>query len=863
MNYGKILSLFLLLPCSLQAFSLSDISPSPEIEIVRTADGFAEAELYPQAIHSYLDALQQTSDPDLTTYIKYQLAQTYMREGDNKDAIPLLHDVAGAHQLNHEPLYLLAIAYKNLQEYPQAKTYLQQYLNTTQSDEALFQLGLVNYLSGNIDEAETTLERAVQTKRKDIVTLAQLYLARIDISRHQEKHALSRVQNLSSSEARYLAGKAYFLLGDYPQAIDSLQKSLTDNQASWQEEAQDLLAQSYLSLGKNGDPEKLLLAKETFEKLLAAYPDERYALELGVTLSSLAQTFPDKNYYKEADEVLSKNIVTPQGRAQALVLIALAAPTFQERDALFTRFLQQPQDAEGTAKAWFLKGKNDFHEGLTMNAVDGIPLFTRAAEEFGRAASIIPDAKKYQALALTHIHEENADHRALDILNQIGPTPNAEILYLKGIVATRLHSPDAITYLQEASRLTDSEYSGKALKHLGALYYQSGRYAEAEQTYLQLPQDSEAWYWAALSAEKLGKSPDIVRERKKKAYEISEDAPYAAEAFLTMYSIGEYLQGDRSTIKHLQSFINKYPDSPLQVEAHYLLGLDLKRDRKTVEGKWIRKRNLVDAIDAFQETENLYAKFLETGQIDTESLEYFSKVRYQAILERALANLTIADDSIGTKKKIYLEYAEEVFHNLKREFGSSDSPYAKILQQPNTIPPMYEEAIFGLAQTNLRSNRDDDAEKILDQLQQKYDDLAITQSYYLSRLLYEKGMIATRQQHPHLALQYLQEAENASKGGLLSTDQKLDLWIQQGLCYRKMGDYDRCILLLSKTINDDAVSSLRLKAMFLRAETYELQGRPELARKQLESLAKKGGHWGNVAKQKIAAINKPEGNHGH
>ena len=59
------------------------------------------------------------------------------------------------------------------------------------------------------------------------------------------------------------------------------------------------------------------------------------------------------------------------------------------------------------------------------------------------------------------------------------------------------------------------------------------------------------------------------------------------------------------------------------------------------------------------------------------------------------------------------------------------------------------------------------------------------------------------------------------------------------------------MLILSRIINYDAVSSLRLKAMFLRAEIYEHQGRLELARQQLRAVAKKGGEWASKAQSKL------------
>ena len=54
-----------------------------------------------------------------------------------------------------------------------------------------------------------------------------------------------------------------------------------------------------------------------------------------------------------------------------------------------------------------------------------------------------------------------------------------------------------------------------------------------------------------------------------------------------------------------------------------------------------------------------------------------------------------------------------------------------------------------------------------------------------------------------------------------------------------------------QAINDDSISSLRVKAMYQRAEIYIQQGRYDLARKQLEATAKKGGEWALKAKQRL------------
>ena len=94
------------------------------------------------------------------------------------------------------------------------------------------------------------------------------------------------------------------------------------------------------------------------------------------------------------------------------------------------------------------------------------------------------------------------------------------------------------------------------------------------------------------------------------------------------------------------------------------------------------------------------------------------------------------------------------------------------------------------------------------------------------------------------------QAGNAA-GKTLNTEQRLDLLMMQADCLREMQQFDKAMLTLSTVINDDSISPLRLKAMYLRAELYELQKKQDLARKQLEALSRKGGEWALKAKEKL------------
>jgi len=247
----------------------------------------------------------------------------------------------------------------------------------------------------------------------------------------------------------------------------------------------------------------------------------------------------------------------------------------------------------------------------------------------------------------------------------------------------------------------------------------------------------------------------------------------------------------------------------------------------------------------------LFDELSEKKAIPQDKLEYYVAMRQRATFERALANLTIANDAQGAKRQIYLDYAEEVFKELQAQLQDRQHPHIQPLFEQNPFPLIEEESLFWLAQTYAKGNKDGEAAKILTDMRDRYQHLNITKGYYLARTMEELGNIAMRKGDFQTALQSFKAAEEANRGKVLSTHQKLDLWIRESLCYRELKQFDDAILILSKVINDDAVSDLRLKAMYLRAETYELQKRPELARKQLESMVKKGGLWAKKAQEKL------------
>lgn len=897
------------------------------------ADEFLEAGFYTEAANMYTQWLEQftptMNDEQSCLKVRFHLGQAYFSMGKYDACIEALrpnitsHNTESFNDIRNDSLYLTALASKESGQFEKAANYFENYVNGTNPkslsffDEGRFELGWIHFHLNNHEKAggyfkALSLNRSSSPRLR---ALAELYLIRILLLQDRQREALTLSTQLKEQlsddplefELNYLQGQAHFQLRDYEQALQAFEKALPDTtkKCSWQHETLYYLGWSYLNIADADENIKFTSkqihcfdkAEATFKHLIDSTKGlssisstdptslyERACLALGQCYLTRANRLNEKEAYLRAEELLRKDIFrSKEAQAQALLLRAQAAPTYEERNQLYQQLTEDRH--ERSAKGWYNRAFNDFEQGMSLKKAKDIPtskkFFKLAASSFNEAFNLLKDKEhslagtslKYQALSLSHINDSESNKQAFDILEALinnysdqwkAMEEPDEVLYLHGFFASHIarnatRSPDiAERSFRAAIDYPDSKYGDIALQTLGSLYFDLGDYATAEKVFVQLINDfpsspfcGEAWLWTALCADKMQLDHTIAKERRRQAFENYPDSPVAPEAYFTYYTYQDYLQGDRQAIKHLQNFSAKFPESLILIESHYLIGLDFKRDRKTAEGKWIRKKSLTEAIESFHQVETVFDSLMEKGLIPDDKLDYYVNVRYRATLERAMANLAIAEESQGAKREIYLEYAEGVFKRLVDEFKNPGNAFIQILMKTSPFPPIYQESYYLLAETFIKAQNDSRADGILDEIIERYKANNLQRNYYLARTFYEKGCIASRSKKYHDALNFFKEAEEAAKGIAISTDQKLDLWIQQSLCYSGLEQYDNAILILSKTINDDAISTLRLKAMYLRAETYEIQGRPELARKQFESLAKKGGTWALKAKNKL------------
>lgn len=502
---------------------------------------------------------------------------------------------------------------------------------------------------------------------------------------------------------------------------------------------------------------------------------------------------------------------------------------FANADHYFLELLQEipPSDIAN----YYYKKANITHDSS---------LFLKAAEYYESALQNhdVPDLHRSLYAALTKEGSLSSLEKAEAILLKLEKNPYERALMQAELLVKKNKKQEALLLLEKEAY--PEPFLEKQLITIGFLAYDQKEYQKAIsafQKYLQVFPDSpsvpDALFWTAMSEEALFHPQEIFRPHYKTIYEKYPLHPLADDAYFKSYSEQDYLLGGRAAMKHLRDFQKRFPDSPLLLHAAYLEGLDALHDRKTPEGKWICKKNLIAAIDAFQRVEMLFDT-LSAKQ----DLSEFIPLRYQAILDRAKTNWKIASESVGAKKTIYLDYAEEVFTSLISAFHTLNEENRRLLA------PLLEESLYYLAVTEFESGKKEEALAHLDTLilNQKQDS-----GYFLALALYQKGLHSSGTQ----AIVFFEQAEKAGAPRILSTEEFLNIGIAKAAAYRNAGDLDLAMLQLSEVVNSETASSLRIKAMYLRAEIYAEQGRKALAQKQLESIALKGGEWAQKAKEQL------------
>jgi tetratricopeptide (TPR) repeat protein len=901
--------IFCLLPISL-LISPWIWSDSTLLTIGKQAEKLFAEQLYGDALPLYSQLLALPTDEELRTQFTLRLATCYLEEGHPQTSLALLSPLATCFHHN-ECLYLMSLAYRKLGKSYQALDLLQQcsLLHDSQYAKNLIALekGFHFIQIGDFSNAQLMFEK-IPWQKNDALSyyLAQLHLARIYLATHQFDTALQILRllahhlpqdHLLNIERVYLKGWLLLAKHQNSQAADCFEELLPKalmTKAEWSIQVLNGLIMSYLrqtlAMESASNQLQILLSKTdvALQQLLIRAPNETSHLLLSDFYLIKAKCLNDPLSYAQAQQLLERKdlFCSAEGRRHALLKYAEAAPSYQARHQLYEQLSKDPQHPQAfCAKVWFLKGLNHFEEGLNCQKQQVLhPTtwpFELASQAFAQAFQLQSDrdykqaalALKYQALAYVYQPGLEKTQQAWQTIHQLIEDPlllsafeyPQEIYCLAAWIALHLTQTDILqqakAFLQQVQENAKplTVWKERCLKLEGLLCLQLQEWQQAETLFAHLIQDypyfsshGEAWFWRAYCAEQQ-KDHSLKKEYLQQVYTQDPQSTFAPIAYFQVYSYRDYMHGQRKAIKHLQAMPLLFPSHALLISAHYLIGLNHKKDHLSEEGQLLHRKDWIAAIEAFQLAESTFDNLFEKNLIPPTHLPYFIQVRYRAQLERAQANLAIAQSSVGGKRQIYLEYAEGVFKQLIKDFTT---PYSLAMEglvhSLASYPKIWREAEFKLAQTYKEKKWLKEAEALLDQSLEHYRQAQVVYGYGLMRVWYEKGKLAQERTDHQIALRCFIEAEKATPEYVgLSPTEKLDLWIQQSLCYKALNQLDHAMRLLSRVINDDVISPLRIKAMFLRSEIYELQGRPELAIKQLEATARKGGEWAQKAQEKL------------
>lgn len=855
-------------------------------KFARQGERLFSEQLYQDALSFYSQAYSVAPDDETKIELANRLAVCHLKSGNPAEAFSSLFPLVKLQNAHQH--YLLSFA---LRQMGKRKAALEM-LDSFPKGEKMMALekGYHLFHLGDTERAHHVLTTIDLDKQDPIpYALAQLFLAKIDILKSRYPTGRQTLDDLAPIlpldhplhlERIYLTGWICLATEQYAEAQRYFEKLLPKAthgvNVSWPIQVFRGLILSLLNQALSKDISKdqvvslLSQAEEVISLLIARSPSDATYLLMGDFTLIKAKTLRDPNAYAQAQKFLEKasQFSSKEKLWEVQLKIAAAAPNYKERRRLFESLCENSHSVpDFCSKAWFQQATNDFNEGLQSLhlGLETENHFELAGQAFHKAAILTSEqefkavSSKYEALAYAY---QGKTKEAWNILLSFGDSMQ-EFEYLIGWIALQSkekdHLQQARGFLQTGQKGDSPLLAEKCLKMEGLICLQLMDWLGADALFnrflIEYPSSSslgEIWFWKAFVAEKRGLS-SLKREYLTQAYTSDPSSSFAPFAYFYAYSYREYMLGSRKTIKHLQAMPLHFPSHPLLITAHYLIGLNHKKDHLSEEGHVVRHKDWTAAIDAFQLAETTFDHMYKNHLIAPKELPYYLNIRLQAQLGRAMANFAIAKSSTGGKRQIYLEYAESVFAEIIHDFAQPN-PLLKeiILTESNPYPKTWAEAHLQLARIYEERGFHNKAEMTLNQSLEHYRKANIRQTQGLMAVWSDKGKLAQRQNKNREALDAFIEAEKAAGDySTLSPNEKLDLWIQQSLCYSSLQQFDEAMTLLSRVINDDVISPLRVKAMYLRAEIYEQQGRPELALKQLEATARKGGEWAKKAQEKL------------
>lgn len=329
------------------------------------------------------------------------------------------------------------------------------------------------------------------------------------------------------------------------------------------------------------------------------------------------------------------------------------------------------------------------------------------------------------------------------------------------------------------------------------------------------------------------------------------NSPFSSEAYFRYFPESAYKQQDIHAIAHLKKMPSQMQQSIYGIFANLYIAEAIRQECPEKSLSNTQLKLLQEAIGRFNQAIDTGEKLLSTNALaHTPKLARFLKTRLlEARLERAEALFILANTGTRSQSSFdeLRESLEALQNHIKRNIDQKfDTDREHLLL-------IWQEAALQKSRAHLLQGEEKQAREELANLIEYMKEEEFEQGDALVKALCQLSVYYTRE-GTEGAIEQAEAALNKAltvqaRGG--TQERLLEIYIAKSNIHRKKEEFDRAMILLSSVINDISASSLRIQAMYLRAELYELKGRRDLCMRQLQATAKKGGEWGNRAQKKL------------
>lgn len=839
--------------------------------------------LYQEIFQALKSHLYQSDDGELYRKTLLRIAQCGYKLGEYEKARELLKYAYTQERdyFDQGSLYLLILSCVEAQKPKEVTKYCREYLNQgphnnpAELERVHVELGKSYIQSGEVEKGISYLQdKLSQFKNPENQILSRLAIA--DGLLHQKQPAQvknylhpSFFQAIAAlpykGRAAFLRGRAHYELKAYDLAIASLEEALEMDQRDQQAIHEYLGFAYYKSYPMSKSLDTL---KKAQQYLLHALETNPALEECMVSLAHVC--YLRKTQFKDSEAARALKaamdhypLKTYKNAFEVGLLFTQISESFEERESVFNKLSQL--DGIGQLereRLAFFHGKSLYKEAIESQNV-GLysQVLFQLEETFCSLYTVEPGYLKsaLQMMAVSAMNSQDPDllDKIMSFFESFAQKypefstidgVNEELLYYHGLMGSTLlnlgsqkgyeRGKSALTQLLNLEGVT---YKDQVLYLLATLEYDAQEYDRARHRFLKVIEtypDSEwipdAWFWAAFCIEHQKHDPQIAREYRRHVFEDYKTSLLAPEAYYRYYSERAYEKGEREALSHLEKMGDLFPNSPYQLTSFYFHGL--------------HKMAMADyaaSIGLFQTAETLYEDKVLSQASSSQEKALFEGLYHKSKYSRAEALLKLAEHEKGEVRQSMIGEAISAYQEAHKNILSTMKP------EEFSYPELLEKIDLALAFAWIKTMNFELGEQKLHEMKNLYTRSKVKGSHSFQVFL-ELGRIAMAKQDFLGAIELFDQITQPQSEGDL--EDYIEIHIQKSLCYKALGEFDNAIMVLSNLINEFSEEKHAVKAMFIRAELYELQGRREMAQKQLQVAAKKEGEWAKMSKDRLMAL---------